>query len=199
MGRPSKFNRDDAIETVMNHIWQNGYGASSVKLLSEKLGITRSSFYNAFESRESLYRDALALYFLQSPDIALDEAERGVPVKRLFTETFRAACKARAGDKLGRGCMVINGVAELCNEHEDLGPVMEGLVLGSLARIEQLLEWGVEQGEIDPGQDLRVLALALQNLLMGLNIMCKVVRDERDLWNAVKTTLIGLKMYEELN
>ncbi len=197
MGRPSKFNRDDAIEAAMNHIWQNGYGASSVKLLSEKLGITRSSFYNAFESRQRLYRDALDVYLLQSPDIALAEAEPGVPVRRLFTATFRAACKARAGDKLGRGCMLINGVAELCNEHGDLGPVMEGLVMGSLARIEQLLEWGVEQGEIDPGKDLPGLALALQNLLMGLNIMCKVVRDERGLWSAAKTTLKGLDMYEE--
>jgi TetR/AcrR family transcriptional regulator, transcriptional repressor for nem operon len=197
MGRPSKFNRDDAIEAVKNHIWQNGYGASSVKLLSEKLGITRSSFYNAFGSRERLYRDALAVYLLQSPDIALAEAEPGVPVRRLFTETFRAACKARAGDKLGRGCMIINGVAELCNEHGELGPVIESMVLGSLVRIEQLLEWGVEQGEIDAGRDLHGLALALQNLLMGLNIMCKVVRDEQDLWNAAKTTLMGLNMYEE--
>lgn len=199
MGRPSKFNRDDAIEAVMNHFWQNGYGASSAKLLSEKLGITRSSFYNAFESRERLYRGALALYLHQSPDIVLAEAEPGVLVRQLFTKTFRDACKARAGDKLGRGCMIINGVAELCNEHDELGPVIESMVLGSLARIEQLLEWGVEQGEIDPGQDLQGLALALQNLLMGLNIMCKVVRGERDLWNAAKTTLTGLNMYEEPN
>jgi len=196
MGRPLKFNREDAIETAMSHIWRNGYRASSVKKLSEEFGITRSSFYNAFDSREALFREVLARYLRQSPDVALADAAPGIRVRQLFTRTYREACRARAGDPLGRGCMLINGVAELCNGHDELGQVLEAFVLGSLARIEQLLEWGVEQGEIEKHQDLRGKALALQNLLMGLNIMCKVVRDEKDLWSAAKTTLKGLDMYE---
>ena len=51
MARPSKFDRKEAVELAMNEIWRDGYEANSVKALSEKLGITRSSFYNAFSSR----------------------------------------------------------------------------------------------------------------------------------------------------
>jgi len=197
MARPSKFNRDEAVEFVMNEIWRNGYEASSVKALSEKLGITRSSFYNAFGSREELFREALVLYFGQSPDKALATATPGMPIKKLLTNTFRQACKTRAADPEGRGCMAINSVTELCNVHEDLGPLLTKAVLGSISRIEQLLTWAVAQGEIDADIDLHAKALALQNLLIGLNVMCKVVSDEDELWTTAKTTLAGLDLYEE--
>ena len=197
MARPSKFNRDEAVEFVMNEIWRNGYEASSVKALSEKLGITRSSFYNAFGSREELFREALVLYFGQSPDKALATATPGIPVKKLLTSTFRQACRTRAADPEGRGCMAINSVTELCNVHEDLGPLLTKAVLGSISRIEQLLTWAVAQGEIDADIDLHAKALALQNLLIGLNVMCKVVSDEDELWTTAKTTLAGLDLYEE--
>lgn len=196
MGRPSKFDRDEAVEVVMNEIWKNGYEASSVKALSETLGITRSSFYNAFGSREALFKEALALYFAQSPDAALAKTTPGVPIKKLFTQIFREACRVRASDEQGRGCMAVNSVAELCNVHDELGQVMEDAILDSLSRIEQLLEQGVSQGEIDRNQDLSATALALQNLLMGLNVMCKVVREEEKLWKTAKTTLVGLGIFE---
>ena len=61
MARPSKFDRQTAVELVMNDIWRSGFEANSVKAISEKLGITRSSFYNAFGSREALFLEALSV------------------------------------------------------------------------------------------------------------------------------------------
>jgi len=181
----------------MHEIWRNGYEASSVKALSEKLGITRSSFYNAFGSREALFRQAFAAYCEQSPDIALTRARQGALVLPLLANTFKAACAVRAGDRERRGCMAVNSVVELCNVHAELGPVLEEAILGSLARIEQLLEWAVEQGEIEAGRDLHALALALQTLLMGLNVICKVVSDEEELWQIARTTLRGLGLIKD--
>ncbi|NRG17940.1 TetR/AcrR family transcriptional regulator [Rhizobiales bacterium] len=197
MGRPAKFDREEAIEIAMNEIWRNGFEACSAKALSERLGITRSSFYNAFENREALFREVLARYFAQSPDNALTEAEKGVVVKKLITEVFRQACSARAGDPQARGCLVINSVSELCGVHDELGGVIKSAVLGSLERFEELLRWGVEQGEFPASTDVHALALSLQNLLIGINAMSKVVRDEADLWLAANTTLKALEVFAE--
>ena len=197
MARPSKFCRQEAITFAMNEIWREGYEANSVKALSEKLGITRSSFYNAFGSRDALFEEVLALYMARSPDQALVRATPDVPIKKLFTETFRAVCKWRAQDGQARGCLAINSLTELCNTNDTLGPMLEAVVLGSLARIETVLGWGVASGEIGAKVDTRALALSLQNMLIGLNIMSKVVRGEADLWLAARTTLDGLNLLEE--
>lgn len=194
MARPAKFDRSEAMESAMEEIWRNGYEASSVKALSEKLGITRSSFYNAFGSRESLFREILDLYLSRTPDRPLVTATPAIPIKLLLTTTFRDVCKVRAGDPDGKGCLAVNGVAELCNTHDELGPVLDKAMLGSFRRIEQLLEWGVAQGEIDPDVDIHALALAVKTLLVGLNVMCKVVRDENELWKVAETTLRGLNL-----
>lgn len=56
--------------------WRDGYQANSVKALSERLGITRSSFYNAFESREAMFMEAFERYLERSPDRAGGGAAR---------------------------------------------------------------------------------------------------------------------------
>jgi len=66
-----------------------------------------------------------------------------------------------------------------------------------LDRLELLLHQAAENGEIENKGDLREKALALQNLLIGLNVMAKVVHSENDLWAAARQTLKGLGLYEE--
>ncbi|MCZ4271377.1 TetR/AcrR family transcriptional regulator [Maritalea porphyrae] len=196
MGRPSAFDREQAVDDVMHMIWRDGYEASSVKALSEKLGITRSSFYNAFGTREALFKEVLEQYCKQSPDFALALATPPIDVKMLLTLVFREACAARAADPEGRGCLAINSVAELCNQDEELGPVLESLVLGSINQIQTVLNWGVASKEFPRDLDTHALALCLQNLLIGLNVMCKVVKDEAELLLTAETTLKALGMYE---
>ena len=77
---------------------ENGCGASSVKALSEVLGITRSRFYNAFGNRVVLFVEAIGVYYNETPDIVLDRSTPDMPVKKLLINLFRAACKARESD-----------------------------------------------------------------------------------------------------
>src|SRR5437660_9058060 len=113
MARPSEFDRQKAIHAAMRQIWRDGYESASVKHLSEQLGITRSSFYNAFGTREDLFRESLAAYRALLP--RFPEA-RGADQRVLprLTAFFRAHCAfhARSG---WHGCMVANCVAELCS------------------------------------------------------------------------------------
>lgn len=197
MARPAKFDRRGAVEFVMNELWRNGFGACSVKSISEKLGITRSSFYNAFGSRENLFLEALDLYFSKSPDKALADISEDTNVLQALTRFFREVCRARAADPDARGCMAVNCVAELVGADETLGPVLEEAVINSLERFENLLRQARKAGEIETDTDLKGKALALQNLLIGLNVMAKVVRSENDLWTAAKQTLEGLELFRE--
>lgn len=197
MARPSQFNREDAVEFAMNAFWRDGYEANSIKALSEKLGITRSSFYNAFKSREGLFDEALALYMSRSPDKALKDAMPDQSVKRLFTDTFRKICAVRAADPEARGCLAVNGVAELCNTNDTLGPKLHAAMLANVTRIETILGWAIANGEIDADTDTYSLALSVKNLIVGLNVMSKLVRNEDDLWRIASTTLRALDLFEE--
>ena len=197
MARPAKFDRREALNAAMNAIWKNGFEPSSVKALSELLGITRSSFYNTFVSREALLREAIPVYAAQSPDAPLHNGEAASAL-RLISKVFRDVCRVRATDPEAKGCLIINTVCELCPDTEGLGAELADLVLGSAKNLERLLAMARDAGELARDADIHALALALQNLMIGLNVFCKVVRSEDELWLLARTTLEGLGLYREV-
>jgi TetR/AcrR family transcriptional repressor of nem operon len=73
------------------------------------------------------------------------------------------------------------------------------VVLGSAARFDRLLEIAKGGGEIPAEVNTHATALALQNLMVGLNVLCKVVRSEDELWLLARTTLKGLGLLWEAN
>lgn len=197
MARPSKFNRDTAVESAMHKMWKNGMSACSVKALSEHLNISRSSFYNAFGSREGLFKEALDLYTTRAPDRMLADIDANEEILPAITRMFREVCRVRAADPDAKGCMAVNCVADLVGVDKALGPVLEEKIKQSLDRFAELLQRAARNGEIPKKAALREKALALQNLLIGINILAKVIRSEADLWATARQTLRGLGLYKE--
>ncbi len=195
MGRLKTFNREEAVQTVMHELWLKGYEACSVKSLSETLGMTRSSFYNAFGSREALFLETLQVYAEQSPDRVLGQIDNGDPILQSLCEMFKKVCLARASDTEHRGCLVINSIIELVGIDETVGPILSSAVQNGMGRLEYLLGLAVEKGELEC-DDIRNTAMALQNTLIGINVLCKVVHDSDSLWRSTRATLLGLKVYK---
>jgi len=186
-----KFNRDKAIEIATEVIRGDGYEQASVKSLSERLGITRSSFYNTFGSREELFMEIIKRYIPSAPDAPLYEQVNG-PVLPLLERVLRNICRVRSGDPQGHGCIIVNSICELCPSHDGIAPMLAELATGSTKRLEDLLTIAKEHQEISADANLHAMALALQNLMVGLNVLSKVVRSEEDLWLIAETTLKGL-------
>jgi TetR/AcrR family transcriptional regulator, transcriptional repressor for nem operon len=196
MSRPSKFDRDEAVQTAMREIWREGYEASSVKHLSEVLGITRSSFYNAFKSREDLFREAVGAYLaLKPPAPTLDSDAAVLP---RLTKFVREVCRFNAQHGW-QGCLIANTIAECCPAEEGPAAEMSKMSCESVQRYRALLDRAKENGEISVDAETHILALALQNLLMGLGVFAKALKCEDKLWDLARITLFGLGLYAELS
>ena len=196
MARALQFDKDQALDRVMNEIWHSGYDANSVKAISEKLGITRSSYYNSFGSREALFKTVLLRYAKASPDYALFDTKKAEDPLALITTVFRNAVARRMEDGEARGCMAVNSIASLVGSHDELGPALQELAQASLARLTELLELARDKRELESDIQPQVLAVALQSNLMGLNLLSKIVRSEEELWAATKANLEGLGVYK---
>lgn len=183
----------------MDEIWSHGYAAATVKSLSETLGITRSSFYNAFDTREALFARVLQLYGSRSPDAAFQNVTPGTPIIPLIVKVFYAVCVARAEDAEHRGCMVINTVNEVHARDQEVFDMASAAVTASVDRFRQLLAIAREQGEIPGGTNIDTLALALQNTLAGLNTMARVIHDLPSLWEPTRAMLQALGLPCDVN
>jgi TetR/AcrR family transcriptional regulator, transcriptional repressor for nem operon len=192
MGRPISFDRDEAVRIAMNEFWADGYNANSVKALSETLGITRSSFYNAFESRRAIFEEALERYSRESPDHVLAKAGDNTPILPLLNRLFKEVCRVRARDPEARGCMAVNCLAETGGANQEIDDLLETKFEAGIDMFERLLRIAAKRGEIPRSTNFRKKALALKALLVGLNMLAKVVRDEKELMSIVSQTLPGL-------
>lgn len=197
MGRPSKFDRDAAVKIAMNEMWSKGFEVTSVQALSETLGIKRSSFYNAFGSREALIDEALDLYFSRTADGIWVDIEPDVPVLPLLAAMVKRLCKERANDASGRGCMAVNGLADTNPANKNAYERIEAMLEERFSRLDVLLQRAAETGEIEDDGKVHEKVLALQSMLLGLNMMARMDRTELDLWAAARQTLIGLGLYYE--
>jgi len=195
MSRTRKFDRDKAVEKTINTIWRCGFERFSVKGFSEEIGIKRSSFYHAFKDKEALFTEALDRYFKESPHYKLSSFAKSKSPLALLTQVFRETCLARTSDPDHKGCMAVNSVTELVGVNQMLGPIVADAVRNSIANFEALLNESVQKKELPKKTDTHALALAIQNLLMGLNVMSKVITNEKELWEATKLGLVALNVY----
>lgn len=62
MGRPRQFDEDQVLARAMVVFWEKGYDAASLADLQRATGLTKSSLYKAFESKEGLFRRVLDCY-----------------------------------------------------------------------------------------------------------------------------------------
>src|ERR1700754_3553417 len=60
--RPAAFDRCAALNAAMKLFWERGYEGTSFDDLTAAMGISASSFYNSFGSKERLYQEAIEAY-----------------------------------------------------------------------------------------------------------------------------------------
>ncbi len=195
MGRPAKFDRNEAIAIALDAFWEQGYEPTSVSELSSRMSITRSSFYNSFVSREALFDEVLALYGKQAPDRFLLDLKDGDPIVPAFKQIFRNLINARTEDKDAKGCLIVNGMANNTTSCE-VAHVFRNIMETKISRYADLLEMAVENGEIAPLEDVVATASALVTQLLGINMMSKIIRDSEQLWKIADTILTGLGLIE---
>lgn len=197
-GRPAAFSRDSAIEGAMNLFWHDGYLGVSASDLAAAMQIQRSSFYNSFGSREAVFLEALDRYSRAAPDKVIDRIAPGDPVLPVVAAMFRELCRQRAADPEGRGCLVCNSIGELVGVDEELGPVLQDAVEQRVRVFERVMAQAIAQDELDRPDGPLVAARLLVAFLLGINLLSKTVRDERELWTTCRSFLHGFGVPELL-
>ena len=180
MPKSMKFSRETALEKAKGHLWLAGYEASNVKVLSAHLGITRSSLFNAFGSRKKLFCEVIDSYTADLKNSQLYVIPCDKDFKPEVVQVFKNLCKMRALDVQHRGCLLVNSIAELSSSEVDteLSGYLDDIVKRSKAILTNRIKVAIHAGEFYNDLDPNCLAMSLQNLLYGTNLMSKVIHDE---------------------
>jgi len=172
LGRPREFDRDAALDAGMRVFWRKGFGNTSLEDLLEVMGISKSSFYAAFKSKEDVFREALKHY------CDLMAAELGKRLlqassARSFIEEVLSIPLNEARSGRADGCLIMNSAAEFGQRHAAFCQDIQQ----SLAIFERLFQQAVlrgqSEGDINRKADAIALGTYLSASLGGLRTMAK--------------------------
>lgn len=178
MARLREFDTERAVQQAMDLFWERGFEATSVRHLTERLGVGQGSLYAAFGSKEGLYRAALERYRDDMAATALAELGAGGDVRVVLRAMLLERVRIAAGGG-GRGCLFVNAAAERLPGDAATGRFVRDAMAASTAALTDLLTAAVARGEISGVREPAALAGFLVTFLNGLLISSKVIPDER--------------------
>ena len=107
-GRPRHFERDDALEAAMQLFWRQGYESTSLDQLKQVMGgLSAASFYGAFGSKESLYREALARYLDTHGQVIAALHDETLAPRTALEQALRRSARMQTDVQLPTGCMIV--------------------------------------------------------------------------------------------
>ncbi len=193
MGRPINFDREKALDAAMNYFWANGFEKASVSDLAGVMGITRSSFYNSFGSKDKVFKESLARYSAASPDRHFADVGKGDRILPLLEKVMRSLSSERTSDRQARGCLIVNYLNE-AQDNEAKAPGVGELFSEKVKHLQALFQQAKDQHEIDQEIDIETLASETFAFLCGLNLASKFIREEQALWAMCESFLNAHKL-----
>ncbi|MFN3768427.1 MAG: TetR/AcrR family transcriptional regulator [Ectopseudomonas guguanensis] len=172
-GRPKSFCPDRALENAMQLFWQRGYEAASLQDLQAATGLSKSSLYQTYPSKQAWFVAAFSRYVAQRRALLLEQLDASTSPLAFIRERLLSVLEDDGPGGVPRGCMLVNVANEFSLSEPALVPVLQQATAGVCQVFEDALARAVACGELRNGQDLAARAGYLQCVMSGLRTQVK--------------------------
>jgi AcrR family transcriptional regulator len=173
-GRPVVFDRARALNKAMKLFWERGYEGTSFDELIAAMGISASSFYNSFGSKEALYCEATRHYLDWAGEwfnaILHDPS---IDTRTAFARLFEATAEEFTRGDHPLGCMISLAGTHCSPGMKNIRDMMaEHRAFSEIAMAERLRR-GVANGDMPKETDCDMLAAYYSAVARGLAVQAR--------------------------
>lgn len=189
-GRPKTFDRTQAIDVAMKMFWDRGFEGTSLDDLISAMGISCSSFYNAFESKEKLYYEASQAYLDSANDWFLDELNAPGKNTRASVEgVLSAFVKQYTAEDGPCGCMIALAATHLAPELHSVREMMSGRRKLSQSIFAARISRGIREGDVPVGTKVDALATYYSAVSQGMAVQARDGANRKQLREIVSLAM----------
>ena len=172
-GRPVSFDRCLALQRAMHLFWERGYEGTSFDDLIGAMGISPSSFYNTFASKERLYQEAVDSYIANSAAWFVGELEAAKTARSAIHNVLSAAVRMFTQPNQPTGCMISIACINVPPALESLRDYMAGQRRNAEAAMAARIRRGIAEGDTPAETDAEALAAFYSTLSRGLVVQAR--------------------------
>lgn len=192
IGRPLEFDPEQALDAAMHAFWRGGYEATSLQDLLTAMGLSKSSFYQAFGSKQRLFERCLRRYWENVAASMLENSNQAASGRQYIAELLYSVADGACSGEKPRGCLVMN----TANEFGQGDPLVAAWVAEGVGRFTAVfkatLQRAQQEGGIAADKDLDALAHYLVSSLTGLKTMVKAGAGEKTVRDIAQSILRAL-------
>jgi len=153
--------------------WAQSYHNVSINEIAQKTGLTRTSVYNSFKTKDELFIEALNCYCEKAPDRILKNVNEG-------------------------GCMIANCMSELIGGDGVVGDYINNMYVEYRKRLNGLVQQAIRQGELPESTEPEVAAHMILIFINGFSTFSKSILSEEKLKGIADGFMVSLGFDERL-
>jgi TetR/AcrR family transcriptional regulator, transcriptional repressor for nem operon len=193
MPRYKQFKKETVLEAASEIFHRKGYNGTSIDEILKATGLSRSSLYDSFRDKHTLYLESLEFY--KTRERTGYETVNNVPtlngLEKIQT-LFREVVNHIISHPDDNGCLMVNAAAEMSKRCEKTSQV----ICNNKENIEHLfviwLTDARDKGVVSLSKDPESYSVFLFNALCGLKVLSQSGAGKQQLDDVVKVTLDAL-------
>lgn len=193
MARTKEFDEDQVLDKAVDLFWYKGYNGISAQEIVDGLGLSRSSLYDTYGDKRTLFIRALKRYRVRETGRMITLLDEAADVKKVIRNIFQASVRDCLGAKLGMGCFIVNSGIELAPHDDEIADIIKEGRQAMEDGFYRALKRGQENGQVSGRQPASAYAAFLVNSLWGLKTYGKSQPDKKIVDETIKITLSVLE------
>lgn len=182
----------------MNLFWEQGYEATAMRELVERMGIGRQSLYDTFGDKHTLYLESLQHYFQTRLSAFVSVLSRPGSASKNLHDLFDAWI-TMARDTNFCGCFVGNTLSELGATDPEVRQVVGSYFMKIEKALADTVERGQQQGEFRADIDPLNAARMIVSMSQGLALMSKTRVDVKYARGVMQAAMASMQIAPQPN
>lgn len=164
---------EDLVKKAQALFWVQGYKGTSVKELSDHLGVSSSTIYNKY-SKEMLFMDSINYYTTTCSDPFLSVLRKSTNGLEALKEFFNGLILALESRTFPRSCLMVNTVVEMRNENSAITKLYEKYFGNLTESYLIIMDKAIVSGEIKHSEKREEYAEFLLGVIFGITVIFKI-------------------------
>lgn len=178
MPKVKQFKEEEALEKAMHLFWKKGYSATSMQDIVSHLGLSRSSIYDTFQDKETLFHKALDFYIQKNGGSLTNFVKKvesnEIDARILISNMLSGMAQDSLNDPDRKGCFAANSVAECSNYNQETAKLLVLNKEHMTTIFTKIIAHGQKMGSIQSKEAPDALASYLFTFLNGLRISSRI-------------------------
>jgi TetR/AcrR family transcriptional regulator, transcriptional repressor for nem operon len=124
MPRTKSFDQEEILDKATNLFWQQGYSATPPQDILDTTGLSRSSLYDTYGDKHSLFLQCLQRYRETETEVLIGYLDGSEDSAAAIRKVFHSAWGHTVKQRQQKGCLMVNTLNELASHDPEVAAII---------------------------------------------------------------------------